>query len=515
MPFKSDKQRKWMYANDPEMAKKWEKEEAIKGKLRNLIKQEIKSVNEMPNFDRGTSGLPRGFIDDYNKIVKKLSKGKGYGTLSKSDKQKVWATLGKIYNESVKEAKKMRFTKDGKRIISKSVWLRMPDYAKLRKNGVEHVLSSDPKKKGRSKYIPVQIESINYDKWINEGFDKYSLNNLLDSKLKKRLERTINVIGGKVDAVGDDYIKFRIGSMDLAKLPSVITKLDRNKNVWIGDRRKTNVWDRKQNIDKLNEGSTIPSAGAKAHVDDGPRYWWGDRGSYESHQDKLAGKLGWEVVDWIMKKNTKMWGNADPKSSDYPGKFDINLYKGKDVDPGGPTGAVSYAPTGIMGKKGGTQVFQVDNMAKGFSLWEDHIKFILKNLGWEIIDYMGAENVLMNTVPPEEHPEDTKHDRKSEKGKVTEAMTASAPAYSSSEAQKHVDRDVVIMSKFIGKASQQVIKTMMDGVKGGRYDALDLQRGFQYGPVKRTHFGEMDFIQQLWNKVRDGFRRYSKNRKLR
>ena len=46
MPFKSEKQRKWMYANDPEMAKKWEKEEVIRGKLRNLIKQEIKSVKE-------------------------------------------------------------------------------------------------------------------------------------------------------------------------------------------------------------------------------------------------------------------------------------------------------------------------------------------------------------------------------------------------------------------------------------------------------------------------------------
>ena len=46
MPFKSDKQRKWMHANEPEMAKKWEKEESIKGKLRNLIKQEIKSINE-------------------------------------------------------------------------------------------------------------------------------------------------------------------------------------------------------------------------------------------------------------------------------------------------------------------------------------------------------------------------------------------------------------------------------------------------------------------------------------
>ena len=27
MPFKSEKQRKWMHANEPEMAKKWEKEE--------------------------------------------------------------------------------------------------------------------------------------------------------------------------------------------------------------------------------------------------------------------------------------------------------------------------------------------------------------------------------------------------------------------------------------------------------------------------------------------------------
>ena len=27
MPFKSEKKRKWMWANDPEMAKKWEKEE--------------------------------------------------------------------------------------------------------------------------------------------------------------------------------------------------------------------------------------------------------------------------------------------------------------------------------------------------------------------------------------------------------------------------------------------------------------------------------------------------------
>ena len=87
--------------------------------------------------------------------------------------------------------------------------------------------------------------------------------------------------------------------------------------------------------------------------------------------------------------------------------------------------------------------------------------------------------------------------------------------FSSPEAKQQVDNDLVIMSKYLGKASQQVIKTMMDGVKGGKYDAMDLARGIQTGPVKRTHYGEADFIQQLWSKVKSGFRRYSKRGKLR
>ena len=65
MPFKSDKQRKWMHANEPEMANKWEKEESIKGKLRNLIKQEIKSINE--GFEKYHLG---GLLD--SRLKKKL-----------------------------------------------------------------------------------------------------------------------------------------------------------------------------------------------------------------------------------------------------------------------------------------------------------------------------------------------------------------------------------------------------------------------------------------------------------
>jgi hypothetical protein len=37
------------------------------------------------------------------------------------------------------------------------------------------------------------------------------------------------------------------------KFPALLKKLDRNKNVWIGDKRKNNVYDRKQNINKLGE----------------------------------------------------------------------------------------------------------------------------------------------------------------------------------------------------------------------------------------------------------------------
>ena len=96
-----------------------------------------------------------------------------------------------------------------------------------------------------------------------------------------------------------------------------------------------------------------------------------------------------------------------------------------------------------------------------------------------------------------------------------EAPIGTPPPFSSPEAKQHVDKDVVKISKYLGKASQQSIKTMMDGVKSGKYDALDLARGIQVGPAKRMHYGETEFLQLLWTKVRDGFRRYSKRGKLR
>jgi hypothetical protein len=86
--------------------------------------------------------------------------------------------------------------------------------------------------------------------------------------------------------------------------------------------------------------------------------------------------------------------------------------------------------------------------------------------------------------------------------------------FSSQEARSHINSDIKDMSKLLGKTSQQVIKIMMNGVRKGKYTAMDISRGIKEGPARRTHYGEMDFIQELWHKVRDGFRRYSKDRKL-
>ena len=99
-------------------------------------------------------------------------------------------------------------------------------------------------------------------------------------------------------------------------------------------------------------------------------------------------------------------------------------------------------------------------------------------------------------------------------GEAPLSSTSQLP-FSSPEAKQMVEKDIQKMSKILGKASQQVIKIMMDGVKGGRYDAMDIVRGIETGPLNRTHEGERPFMKMLWRKVRSGFRRYSPKGKLR
>jgi hypothetical protein len=123
----------------------------------------------------------------------------------------------------------------------------------------------------------------------------------------------------------------------------------------------------------------------------------------------------------------------------------------------------------------------------------------------EEIEYIHAKSKLMMSMLDDKRYNES----------VNEEFWAQPAKYSSQEAKLHLDMDIKKMSKFLGKASQQVIKIMMDGVKGNRYDALDIQRGLEQGPAGRMNSGEKTFMKLLWRKVRDGFRRYQKNNKLR
>ena len=80
--------------------------------------------------------------------------------------------------------------------------------------------------------------------------------------------------------------------------------------------------------------------------------------------------------------------------------------------------------------------------------------------------------------------------------------------YSSPEAKQFVEKDIKQMGKFFNKASQQTIKTMMDGVKSGKYDGMDLIRGIKTGPAGDTSMGVRDMLGVLWTKVDKRFRSY-------
>ena len=83
MPFKSEKQRKWMWANDPEMAKKWEKEEKMKKetKVRQLIK---KMVRETMDEDFAGS-YPAHVRKKFDGKRRKQSEVLGYKLTGKND----------------------------------------------------------------------------------------------------------------------------------------------------------------------------------------------------------------------------------------------------------------------------------------------------------------------------------------------------------------------------------------------------------------------------------------------
>ena len=400
MPFKSEKQRKWMHANEPEMAKKWEKEdesvneanasvirkkllkkfgedplyrefilaktpkeqkkalktlksirggnavrlmqkyvkklqgESIKEKLRKVIRQEIKSINEakeikfhqiQPKDYIWYRGGIQYFVTKtgpnvlHMGLVNKGKPGSGGSLFASNTKltrknfdsqirvkfiKKITRDKNTLWQESINEGakpKKGDYVKTMIGVIAKIEKIRGSiAYMKLQDrkskgywlNDLKNIKPTDKMEKGKTLWTEGKI---------NEGFEKYHLGGLLDSKLKKRLERAIKLWSGKVDAVGDDYIKFRMSSPDVSRFPALLKKLDHNKNVWIGDKRKNNIWDRRRNIDKLREESKRDYKAEYKKFQSSPK----------------AKKYRAELNKYNRKKGT--YGNGDGKDASHKG----------------------------------------------------------------------------------------------------------------------------------------------------------------------------------------------------
>ena len=123
----------------------------------------------------------------------------------------------------------------------------------------------------------------------------------------------------------------------------------------------------------IKEGSSI--AGSKAMVDDGPRYYYGNQKTYRSKSDKMAKRLGFEVLNYIVK--------------DDPIEVHNTYY------PDGPPLTVSYFPTGVKGgDPAGTDYLKNYKGNPAYKIWQKYIDRVAKITGYKFLDFLGAEDSI-------------------------------------------------------------------------------------------------------------------------
>jgi len=134
MPFKSEKQRKWMWANDPKMAAKWEKKEKkmkremkVRELIKKMVREELAGLDEAAKRDYKAEYKKFQSSDKSKKYRAELNKyNRQKGTYGNGDGKDASHKGGKIVGfekESVNRgrAEKSRLKKEGKLTESQQV----------------------------------------------------------------------------------------------------------------------------------------------------------------------------------------------------------------------------------------------------------------------------------------------------------------------------------------------------------------------------------------------------------
>ena len=123
----------------------------------------------------------------------------------------------------------------------------------------------------------------------------------------------------------------------------------------------------------LAEGSLTGIADSSA--DDGPRYLYGNLATYKKKSMAMANRLGYEVVNYIIKDSP-----LEVHDTDFPG---------------GPVMTVSYFPTGVKGDEfGGTDYMKDYKGSPAYRLWKKQIAKIATAAGYKFLDFLGAETSI-------------------------------------------------------------------------------------------------------------------------
>jgi len=131
----------------------------------------------------------------------------------------------------------------------------------------------------------------------------------------------------------------------------------------------------------LSENATSTGIGGNAQgVDDGPGAFYGDMKTFKSEMDDVIGKLGWNIVTYLMDEDD-MESFTDTEYPNGPGRYPVSFFpSGKD---GLDALSVRYGDA-LQGNK-------------AYKKWADHIKKISLQLGYEFLNFLepkDLENVL-------------------------------------------------------------------------------------------------------------------------
>jgi hypothetical protein len=123
----------------------------------------------------------------------------------------------------------------------------------------------------------------------------------------------------------------------------------------------------------IKEGSS--GNNSQGFADDGPRFFFGTQKSYRTTNKELAERIGYAVIDYIS-------GEEEFFQHDTAFKKDFS---------GGPTGAVSYFPTGVPGTLAGTN-YLADKIGRdAYERWAKWSKYLAQSAGYAFVEYLGAE----------------------------------------------------------------------------------------------------------------------------